>query len=109
MTYVRINVFTALVQKLKSCLINTIDDYHNGCHKYCYVMHALTSVLVSSSVSILPQYDIYTSSVYFTSDFILRAFYCIVGISFEYIWHCVRFNLYCGSFILFCNMCVCVL
>ena len=29
-------------------------------------------------------------------------------ISFGYILHCVCFNLYCGGFILFCNVCVCV-
>jgi len=32
----------------------------------------------------------------------------IVTISFGYILHCVCFNLYCGGFILFCNVCVCV-
>jgi len=35
-----------------------------------------------------------------------------VTISFGYILHCVCFNLYCGGFILFCSvwvcMCVCV-
>jgi hypothetical protein len=31
-----------------------------------------------------------------------------VTISFGYILHCVCFNLYCGGFILFCNVCVCV-
>ena len=30
----------------------------------------------------------------------------IVTISFEYILHCVYFNLYCGGFILFRNLCV---
>ena len=29
-------------------------------------------------------------------------------ISFGCILHCVCFNLYCGGFILFCNVCVCV-
>ena len=29
-------------------------------------------------------------------------------ISFGYILYCVCFNLYCGDFILFCNVCVCV-
>ena len=29
-------------------------------------------------------------------------------ISFGYILHCVCFNLYCGDFIWFCNVCVCV-
>jgi hypothetical protein len=37
-----------------------------------------------------------------------EAFDYIVTISFGYILHCVCFNLYCGSFILFCNVCVCV-
>jgi len=33
----------------------------------------------------------------------------IVTISFGYILYCVCFNLYCGGFILFCNVfCVCV-
>ena len=41
-------------------------------------------------------------------DFILRAFDYIVTISFGYILHCVCFNLCCGGFILFCNVCVCV-
>jgi hypothetical protein len=41
-------------------------------------------------------------------DFILRAFDYIVTISLEYILHCVCFNLYCGGFILFCNVCMCV-
>jgi hypothetical protein len=27
-------------------------------------------------------------------------------VSFGYILHCVCFNLYCGDFILFCNVCV---
>jgi hypothetical protein len=31
-----------------------------------------------------------------------------VTISFGYILHCVCFNLYCGGFILFFDMCVCV-
>jgi len=31
-----------------------------------------------------------------------------VIISFGYILHCVCFNLYCGGFILYCNVCVCV-
>jgi hypothetical protein len=31
-----------------------------------------------------------------------------VTISFGYILHCVCFNLYCGGFILFCNMCLCM-
>jgi hypothetical protein len=31
-----------------------------------------------------------------------------VTISFGCILHCVCFNLYCGGFILFCNVCVCV-
>ena len=29
-------------------------------------------------------------------------------ISFGYMLHCVCINLYCGGFILFCNVCVCV-
>ena len=33
---------------------------------------------------------------------------CIVAVSFGYILYCVCFNLYCGGFILFCNVCVCV-
>jgi hypothetical protein len=41
-------------------------------------------------------------------DFILRAFDYIVTISFGYILYCVCFNLYCGGFILFCCVCVCV-
>ena len=32
----------------------------------------------------------------------------ISTISFVYILHCVCFNLYCGGFILFCNVCVCL-
>jgi hypothetical protein len=40
------------------------------------------------------------------------AFDYIVTISFGYILDCVCFNLYCGGFILFCNVrarvCVCV-
>jgi hypothetical protein len=39
---------------------------------------------------------------------ILRHFEYIVTISFGYILHCVCFNLYCGGFILFCNVWVCV-
>ena len=39
---------------------------------------------------------------------ILRAFDCIVTVSFGYILYCVCFSLYCGGFILFCNVCVCV-
>ena len=31
----------------------------------------------------------------------------IVTILFGYILHSVCFNLYCGCFILFCNLCVC--
>ena len=42
------------------------------------------------------------------SDFILWAFDYIVTVSFGYILQCVCFNLYCGGFILFCNVCVCV-
>ena len=38
----------------------------------------------------------------------MRAFDYIVTISFGCILHCVCFNLYCGGFILFCNVCVCV-
>jgi hypothetical protein len=41
-------------------------------------------------------------------EFILRAFDYIVTDSFGYILHCVCLNLYCGGFILFCNVCVCV-
>jgi hypothetical protein len=33
---------------------------------------------------------------------------CIVTISFGYILYCVCFNLCCGGFMLFCNVCVCV-
>jgi hypothetical protein len=29
-----------------------------------------------------------------------------VTVSLGYIFHCVCFNLYCGGFILFCNVCV---
>jgi hypothetical protein len=29
-----------------------------------------------------------------------------VAVSFGYILYCVCFNLYCGGFILFCNVCV---
>jgi hypothetical protein len=32
----------------------------------------------------------------------------IVIISFGYISYCVCFNLYCGGFKLFCNVCMCV-
>jgi hypothetical protein len=32
----------------------------------------------------------------------------ILTVSFGYILHCVCFNLYCGGFILFCNVCMCV-
>jgi hypothetical protein len=39
---------------------------------------------------------------------ILRAFDYIVTISFGYILHSVCFNLYCGGFMLFRNVCVCV-
>ena len=39
---------------------------------------------------------------------ILRPFDYIVTISLGYILYCVCFNLYCGGFILFCNVCVCV-
>jgi hypothetical protein len=45
---------------------------------------------------------------YYLLHFILQAFDYIVTISFGYILHCVCFNLYCGGFILFCNVCVCV-
>ena len=38
----------------------------------------------------------------------LRAFDYIVTISFGCIFYCVCFNLYCGGFILFCTVCVCV-
>jgi hypothetical protein len=41
-------------------------------------------------------------------DFILWEFDYIVAVSCEYILHCICFNLYCGGFILFCNMRVCV-
>ena len=41
-------------------------------------------------------------------DFILWPFHYIVTVSFGYILHCVCFNLYCGGFILFCDVCVCV-
>ena len=41
-------------------------------------------------------------------NFILRAFDCIVTVSFGYILCCVCFNLYCGGFILLCEVCVCV-
>jgi hypothetical protein len=51
--------------KVSLCLINTNDHCHNVCHKYCYVMHDLTPMLVSPSVSTLLQYAIYTGSVYF--------------------------------------------
>jgi len=37
----------------------------------------------------------------------MRAFDCIVTISFGHILHCVCFNLYCSGFILLCNVCVC--
>jgi hypothetical protein len=47
-----------------------------------------------------------------------QAFDYIVTVSFGYILHCVCFNLYCGGFILFydvcvyvcgfCSVCVCV-
>ena len=30
---------------------------------------------------------------------------CVVSISFGYILYCVCFNLYCGGFKLFCNVC----
>ena len=45
--------------------------------------------------------------------YISETLYCgyldyIVTISFGYIFYCVCFNLYCGGFILFCNVCVCV-
>ena len=39
---------------------------------------------------------------------ILRAFDYIVSVSFGYILYCVCFNVYCGGFILFCNVGVCV-
>jgi hypothetical protein len=39
---------------------------------------------------------------------LLRVFVYIVTISFRYMLHCVCFNLYCGGFILFCNVYVCV-
>jgi hypothetical protein len=32
----------------------------------------------------------------------------ILTISFGYILYCVCFNLYCGGFILFCDVCGCV-
>ena len=32
----------------------------------------------------------------------------IVIVSFRCIMYCVCFNLYCGGFILFCDVCVCV-
>jgi len=38
--------------------------------------------------------------------FILRVFDYILTVSFGYTLHCVCFNLYCGGFILFCNVCV---
>jgi hypothetical protein len=41
-------------------------------------------------------------------DFTLRELDYIVIISFGYILYCVCFNLYCGGFKLFCNVCVCV-
>jgi hypothetical protein len=41
-------------------------------------------------------------------DLILRELDYIVIISFGYVSYCVCFNLYCGGFKLFCNMCVCV-
>ena len=42
------------------------------------------------------------------SDLMLRALVCVVTVSFGCILYCVCFNLYCGGFILFCNVCVCV-
>jgi hypothetical protein len=39
---------------------------------------------------------------------VLRAYDYIVTVSFGYILYCVCLNLYCGGFILFCNVCVCV-
>jgi hypothetical protein len=44
--------------------------------------------------------------MYIRVTLLLRAFDYIVTISFGYILHCVCFNLYCGGFILFCNVCV---
>jgi hypothetical protein len=41
-------------------------------------------------------------------DLILRELDYIVIISFGYILYCVCFNLHCGGFKLFCNVCVCV-
>jgi hypothetical protein len=41
-------------------------------------------------------------------DLILRELDYIVIISFGYILYCVCFNLYCGGFKMFCNVCVCV-
>jgi hypothetical protein len=38
----------------------------------------------------------------------LRAFDCIVTVPFGHILYCVCFNLHCGGFILFCDVCVCV-
>jgi hypothetical protein len=41
-------------------------------------------------------------------DIILRELDYIVIISNGYILYCVCFNLYCGGFKLFCNVCVCM-
>jgi hypothetical protein len=38
----------------------------------------------------------------------MRVLLYIVTISFGYILYCVCFNFYCGGFILFCNVWVCV-
>jgi hypothetical protein len=46
-------------------------------------------------------------AMYIRVTFILRAFDYIVTILFVYILHCVCFNLYCGGFMLFCNVCLC--
>jgi hypothetical protein len=41
-------------------------------------------------------------------DLILRDLDYIVILSFGYILYCICFNLYCGGFKLFCNVCMCV-
>jgi hypothetical protein len=47
-----------------------------------------------------------SQSIY--GDLILREMDYIVIISFGGTLYCVCFNLYCGGFKLFCNVCVCV-
>lgn len=64
MTYVGIRVFTPLVQNKVGVYKIPTTTVTMGIASIVIVMHDLTPALVSSSVSIMLQYAIYTGSVY---------------------------------------------